>query len=81
MDSSMNKEMIFCPKCGSWDVSLYIERPVTYHCDACDYYWLRSRPFNTTPNQQWRLGGHDSSWNGYTDPDDFPTDGLDGGGW
>ncbi|MBR5657103.1 MAG: hypothetical protein IKW98_10585 [Prevotella sp.] len=54
---------------------------MTYHCDSCDYYWLRSRPFNTTPSQQRRRDGYDSSWNGYTDPDDFPTDGLDGGGW
>lgn len=81
MDSmEQYQEEILCPMCGSNVVSLYNSRKMTYHCHSCDCYWRADGVIYDNSFLQ-SYSGRGSYWNGYTDPDDFPTDGLDGGGW
>ena len=91
----MFNEKKTCPVCGSTHVELYNTRKTTYHCHSCDSYWrdrtgiviennylkyLDQRQRNN--NQQYRNKYRIiDTWNGYTDPDDFPTDGLGDNGY
>lgn len=91
----MANERRTCPVCGSTDVVLYNSRKMTYRCHWCDSYWdqhgtviennyLRNRDNirNRNTDQQYcNSYRRDESWNGYTDPDDFPTDGLGDNGY
>ena len=84
----MVNERKICPICGSGDVGLYNSRKMTYHCHWCDSYWdqygtvIENNYQRNRNNNQYRHqinGG--VSWNGYTDPDDFPTEGLGDNGY
>ncbi len=70
-----------CPNCGSNDVGLWNSRKQTYHCHQCDNYFNKfGRVIGDNYNTRKNSGGR-SVWNGFTDPDDFPTDGFGDGGW
>lgn len=91
----MFNERKICPVCGSENVGLYNSRKTTYRCYRCDSYWrdrtciviennylkyLNQRQRNN--NQQYHNNYRSiDTWNGYTDPDDFPTDGLGDNGY
>lgn len=71
---------VLCPVCGSNKIGLWNARKMTYHCHDCDSYFSKygsvyndSEPVNSQ--------NHSSGWNGFTDPDDFPSDGFGGSGW
>lgn len=46
-----------------------------------DYRRRKSMGFPERRLQNTRNGGYGSGRNGFTDPDDFPSDGFGGGGW
>jgi len=53
----------------------------TYHCHERDNFWTK---YGTIISKPYGASSHytnASGWNGFSDPDDFPTDGFDGDGW
>ena len=70
-----------CPKCGSKDVGLWNSRKQIYHCHDCDNYFKLNGNVRDDLGETRQRDGSRGGWNGFTDPDDFPTDGFDGGGW
>ena len=74
----MFNEKKTCPVCGSTYVELYNSRKTTYHCHSCDSYWRDRTGINQQYRNKYRII---DTWNGYTDPDDFPTDGLGDNGY
>ena len=76
MKNNQNK---ICPVCGSTDIGLWNFRKQTFHCHECNSYFSKygSVINNNVPIIQ---PGRDDR-NGFTDPDDFPTDGFGDNGW
>lgn len=77
----MDKKWHCCPVCGSTDIGLWNAKKKTFHCHECNNYWTK---YGTIIRDTYRPSNHHNSgsgWNGFSDPDDFPTDGFDGGGW
>ena len=67
-----------CPNCGSSEVGLWNSLKQTVHCYDCDTYFNKYGIIRDDIRRRNRSRG---GWNGFTDPNDFPTDGFDGGGW
>ena len=76
MKNNQNKT---CPVCGSTDIGLWNNRKQTFHCHECDSYF--SKYGSVITDFRTHNGSKTSRWNGFTDPDDFPTDGFGGSGW
>lgn len=92
----MFNEKKTCPVCSSTNVELYNSRKTIYHCHSCDSYWRDRTGIVIENNIMKSMGQRRSAykdnqyrtnyrrsdhWNGYTDPDDFPTDGLGDNGY
>lgn len=78
----MAKEWRSCPACGSTDIGLWNARKMTYHCHQCDSYWTKYGTIIDNSYQHSQNTSCDNGdWNGFIDPDDFPTDGFGDSGW
>ena len=67
-----------CPVCSSRNITLYNALKMTYHCQDCNNYWDRFGRVIYPTIYVTRKG---RGWNGFTDPDDFPTDGFGDSEW
>ena len=76
-----NNKGLVCPSCGLRDVGLWNSRKQTYHCHKCDCYFNKYGTLLDGFNEPRQNIGRRSKWNGFTDPDDFPTDGFSSEGW
>ena len=73
----MAKEWCRCPVCKSTDIGLWNARKMTYHCHHCDSYWTKYGTIIDDSYRQSRNTSYDcENWNGFTDSDDYPTDGC-----
>ena len=70
-----------CPVCGSDNVKLWNSRKLTFHCHDCDSYFNKYGTVISDGLSSLCYGGYGGQWNGYTDPNDFPTEGFGSGGW
>ncbi len=76
MNTCRNK---ICPVCGSTDIGLWNSRKQTFHCHECDSYFTKYGSVIMDNMPVIRRGSR--GWNGFTDPDNYPTDGYDNNGW
>ena len=79
-----------CPYCGAELSIEYIpsgESIYFFDCCVCGGTFkhtkeeLDSMSKEESYSQKRYRSNRTSGWNGFTDPDDFPSDGFDGGGW
>ena len=79
--SSNYRNDVSCPICGSTKVGLWNTRKKTYHCHECDSYFNRYSRLVYDSEPVIRCRNTSFGWNGFIDPDDFPSDGFGDGGW
>ena len=71
---------IHCPICDSTDIGLWNARKQTFHCHECDCYFSKyGSVIDDSAPLYGRQGG--DGCNGFTDPDNFHSDGYGNGGW
>ena len=74
-----NNQKKTCPVCGSTDIGLWNSRKQTFHCHECDCYFNK---YGNVINDNIQIVHRGNNrWNGFTDPDDFPTEGFGSNGW
>lgn len=80
-DKMVPNHQLSCPVCRSNYIGLWNSRKQIYHCHMCENYFYKDGTIVDVSDENKHRRDSRGRGNGYTDPNDFPTDGFDGGGW